>query len=95
MLRSEIDLDEVYHPDDESKGRLRLVAVDEATGRRFDLKIFDSYVLKEDADWEFSGCNERMWVLSGNVVVVPAVTLDAVRAVLADLDPDRLVPIVS
>ena len=95
MLRSETNLEELYHPEDESKGRLGLVAVDDATGRRFDLKIFDSYVLKEDADLEFSGQNEHMWVLVGNVIVVPAVTLDAVRRVLADLDPDRLVPIGS
>ena len=60
MLRSEVDLDEAYHPEDESKGRFRAVAVDDTTGRRFDLRIFDSFVLKEDADSEFSLQGERM-----------------------------------
>ena len=94
MLRSEEDLENIWPRgwgELEWKGQLELVGIDDLTGRRFDLQIFDSYVLKETADSDFDN-GDHMSVLVGNIVAVQKLTLDAVRKVLADLNPEKLVP---
>ena len=94
MLRSEEELAEIWPRgwgELECKGQLRIVGIDDLTGRRFDLRIFDSYVLKETADSDFAN-GDHMSLLVGNIIAVPALTLEAVRKVMADLDPDDLVP---
>ena len=48
-------------------------------------------MLKETADADFAN-GDHMSVLVGNIIAVPALTLDAVRRVLADLVPSDLVP---
>ena len=94
MLRSEIELENLWDRgwgELEAKGRVELVAIDDLTGQRFDVRIFDSYVLKETADADFAN-GDHMSLLIGNIIAVPALTLDAVRKVMADLVPSDLLP---